>query len=73
MNRSLPKLLPVAAIAMLVLAACTSSSTAPSGSLAASATTPPYPTGPVTIELWTKEGDPQIGRASCRERVLTDV
>jgi arabinogalactan oligomer/maltooligosaccharide transport system substrate-binding protein len=63
------KFLPLAMVLALVLAACgTGSSTAPSTAESAAAsvaesmapTEAPYPTGDFSIELWTKEGDPNL-------------
>jgi len=58
------KFLPLVTVAALVLAACqpaaSGESNAPSESAAASATEPAFPTGEIAIELWTKEGDPNI-------------
>ncbi len=58
--RRASKFLPFAILA-LVLAACggpLASSEAPAESTGASVTE--FPTGDIAIELWTKEGDPQI-------------
>lgn len=58
--RRASKFLPFAVLA-LVLAACggpLASSEAPAESTGASVSE--FPTGDITIELWTKEGDPQI-------------
>ncbi|MEO8246800.1 MAG: extracellular solute-binding protein [Chloroflexota bacterium] len=65
MNSVLRKGIPLGTVLALVLAACGGqlSSTSPSASTAASValeTPAPFPSGDVTIELWTKEGDPQI-------------
>lgn len=57
------KFLPLAMVVALVLAACTSTSASPSAgepSESAEASEPSFPTGDVAIELWTKEGDPNI-------------
>ncbi len=56
------KFLPLAMVVALVLAACTSTSASPSGepSGSAAASEPSFPTGDIAIELWTKEGDPNI-------------
>ena len=65
MNPVLRKGLPLGTILALILAACGGNlgSTSPSASTAASIpleTPAPFPSGDVTVELWTKEGDPQI-------------
>ncbi len=65
MNRQLTKFLPVGMVLALVLAACggsigASNTPAVTPTPEASATPAPFPTSPVSIELWTKEGDPQI-------------
>lgn len=72
MNRLLHRSLPIAMIGSLVLAACSGGgqiggdeeSEAPAsqaaGSEAAAPSAAPFPEGDVAIELWTKEGDPQI-------------
>lgn len=56
------KFLPLAMVVALVLAACTSTSPSASSepSSSAAASEPSFPTGDVAIELWTKEGDPNI-------------
>ena len=57
------KFLPLAMVVALVLAACTSTSASPSAgepSESAEASEPSFPTGDIAIELWTKEGDPNI-------------
>jgi len=57
------KFLPLAMVVALVLAACTSTSASPSAgepSESAAASEPSFPTGDIAIELWTKEGDPNI-------------
>lgn len=57
------KFLPLAMVVALVLAACTSTSASPSAgepSESAEASEPSFPTGDIVIELWTKEGDPNI-------------
>jgi arabinogalactan oligomer/maltooligosaccharide transport system substrate-binding protein len=57
------KFLPLAMVVALVLAACTSTSASPSAgepSGSAEASEPSFPTGDIVIELWTKEGDPNI-------------
>jgi arabinogalactan oligomer/maltooligosaccharide transport system substrate-binding protein len=63
----LNRLLPVAVGSLLILAACgsgTSSSAEPSSTTGTSdeptASEAAFPTGDIEIELWTKEGDPQI-------------
>ncbi len=64
MNRTLSRFLPVGVILSLVLAACgggqIGASSTPEPTPEPSATPAPFPTAPVAIELWTKEGDPQI-------------
>jgi arabinogalactan oligomer / maltooligosaccharide transport system substrate-binding protein len=68
MSRTLHRLLPMLVIGMLVLAACSggaigeseSQEPASSESEAAEPTEAPFPEGDVALELWTKEGDPQI-------------
>ena len=65
---SLPKytkFLPLVTVAALVLAACTSGSPGESPGESASESEPAaseaqFPTGDIAIELWTKEGDPNI-------------
>jgi arabinogalactan oligomer/maltooligosaccharide transport system substrate-binding protein len=60
--RRASKFLPFTVLA-LVLAACggpLASSEGPGESASASASEAEFPTGDITIELWTKEGDPQI-------------
>jgi arabinogalactan oligomer/maltooligosaccharide transport system substrate-binding protein len=56
------KLLPLGATLALVLAACTGGQIggSPTATPTETATEPAFPTGPIAIELWTKEGDPQI-------------
>ena len=63
----LTKFLPLAVVLLLVLAACQaggSTSAEPSGStnesVAPSESQSTFPTGDISIELWTKEGDPNI-------------
>jgi arabinogalactan oligomer/maltooligosaccharide transport system substrate-binding protein len=61
----LTKFLPLATVAALVLAACSqgASPSANPGSSGAPSTAPSaaaYPTGNISVALWTKEGDPQI-------------
>jgi arabinogalactan oligomer/maltooligosaccharide transport system substrate-binding protein len=67
MTRPLMKLAPLGMVLTLVLAACGGaigpSATAqptPPPSGAATPTEAPFPTGDINIELWTKEGDPNI-------------
>jgi len=68
MSRLFHRLLPVLVIGMLVLAACSggeigaSDSEEPADSAAPSAapSEAAFPEGDVALELWTKEGDPQI-------------
>lgn len=64
---SLPKVtkfLPLMTVVALVLAACASTSPSaseePSESVAPSESQSTFPTGEIAIELWTKEGDPNI-------------
>jgi arabinogalactan oligomer/maltooligosaccharide transport system substrate-binding protein len=48
-------------VVALVLAACSQgSSPATSAAASAAASVSAFPSGPVSIEMWTKEGDPQI-------------
>lgn len=61
--KGLSKFLPLGMVLAIVLAACggnIGASNTPSPTAAASATPAPFPTAAVSIELWTKEGDPQI-------------
>jgi len=68
MSRLFHRLLPILVIGMLVLAACSggeigaSDSEEPADSAAPSAapSEAAFPEGDVALELWTKEGDPQI-------------
>ena len=70
MSRTLHRLLPMLVVGMLVLAACSggeigeSDSEEPAESGAPSESTAPsevpFPEGDIALELWTKEGDPQI-------------
>jgi arabinogalactan oligomer / maltooligosaccharide transport system substrate-binding protein len=60
MSRTLTKFLPAGAILALVLAACGGNIGASSAASAANGTPGAFPTAAVSIELWTKEGSPQI-------------
>jgi arabinogalactan oligomer / maltooligosaccharide transport system substrate-binding protein len=61
MTRQLTRFLPVGMVIALLLAACGGGNIGQSSAPAEQSGTPaPFPTGNVSIELWTKEGDPQI-------------
>jgi arabinogalactan oligomer / maltooligosaccharide transport system substrate-binding protein len=60
MSRTLTKLLPVGMILILALAACGGNIGGSSAASQAAGGSVTFPTGAVAIELWTKEGDPQI-------------
>jgi arabinogalactan oligomer/maltooligosaccharide transport system substrate-binding protein len=67
MSRTMHRILPMLVVGMLVLAACTGGeitpgdeSEEPAETGDASPSAAAFPEGDVAIELWTKEGDPQI-------------
>ncbi len=70
MSRKLHRILPMLVVGALVLAACSGGEIGPGGdeseapAASGDASTAPsaaaFPEGDVAIELWTKEGDPQI-------------
>ncbi|HLE59196.1 MAG TPA: extracellular solute-binding protein [Candidatus Limnocylindria bacterium] len=64
MTRIQSRFVPVAAGLLIVLGACTAASPSASPPASESESVAPsvatYPTGDIAIELWTKEGDPQI-------------
>ena len=61
MTRRFTKFLPMVMVLALALAACGGNIGASTAASAGGGSSPAaFPTGPVSIELWTKEGDPQI-------------
>jgi arabinogalactan oligomer/maltooligosaccharide transport system substrate-binding protein len=64
MTRIQSRFVPVAAGLLIVLGACTAESPSASPPASEAESVAPsvatYPTGDIAIELWTKEGDPQI-------------
>ncbi len=60
----LTKFLPLMMVVALVLAACSSGSPSESAAMSEAVSAAPseaaFPTGDIAIEMWTKEGDPQI-------------
>lgn len=64
MTHKMNRFLPILFIGALALAACgggeIGATDAPAGSDGAAATDAAFPEGDIAIELWTKEGDPQI-------------
>lgn len=62
MRNPILKIIPLGAAMTLVLAACGGGpiGASPTATPGASPTEPAFPEGDIAIELWTKEGDPQI-------------